>query len=203
MKSNRNKRVDAYIEQSAEFARPILQHLRGLVHQGCPEVEEAIKWSMPFFLYRGMLGNMAAFKAHCSFGFWGPGMRVLLKKDGVLDSDGMGSLGRITSLKDLPNDKTLLRYIREAVKIKEVGAPAQSRPAKPRAEAKIPVDLVAALRKNKKATATFKKFSPTNRREYIEWITKAKQSETRSRRLATTLEWLAEGKPRHWKYQQC
>ncbi len=203
MKTNRDPKVDAYIVQSAEFARPILRHLRKLVHQGCPEVEEAVKWNMPFFLHHGMLCNMAAFKEHCAFGFWGSGMRAVLKQDGIDGTGAMGSLGRITSFADLPNDKTLLRYIRTAAKLRAVGGSARLSAAKSRPAAKTPTDLAAALRKNKKAADVFAKFSPTNRREYIEWITEAMRPETRAKRLDTTLAWLAEGKPRHWKYLKC
>jgi uncharacterized protein YdeI (YjbR/CyaY-like superfamily) len=200
MKTKRDPKVDAYIELSAEFARPILRHLRKLVHQGCPAAQEAVKWSMPFFLHQGILCHMAAFKEHCSFGFWGPGMRALLKKDGLSSTGAMGSLGAITSLNDLPDDKTLLRYIREAVKFKETGGPARA--TKPRPPAKVPADLAAALRKDKKAAANFEKFTAYQRREYVEWITEAKQQETREKRMAIAIEWLAEGKVRNWKYQK-
>jgi uncharacterized protein YdeI (YjbR/CyaY-like superfamily) len=202
MKKSRDQKVDAYIERSAEFARPVLRHLRKLVHQACPEATEEIKWSMPFFLYHGIFCYMAAFKQHCGFGFRGQDMAALLKKEGHRVTDSMGSLGRITSLEDLPSDETLLRYIRTAAKLNEAGTPARPRRTKPKAAAKVPADLVAALCKNKKAATTFEKFSPSQQREYIEWITGAKQPETRAKRLATTMEWLAEGKPRHWKYQK-
>jgi len=202
MKSIRDPKVDAYIEKSAEFARPILRHLRKLVHRACSTAEESLKWNFPFFVHHGLLCYMGGFKQHCSFGFRRQGMNEILRKDGRLSSDGMGSFGRITSLADLPNDKTLLRYIREAVKLNEAGAPVRTS-LKPRPPAKPPADLMAALRKNKNAATNFKKFSPYQRREYIEWITEAKQSETRVKRLATTIKWLAEGKPRNWKYMNC
>lgn len=203
MSTRPDPRVDAYIEKSEEFARPILRHLRALVHQACPDVEETIKWGMPFFTHHGTLCMMAAFKAHCAFGFWHHGMKGVISDAGGKAEEAMGSMGRITSLADLPAKAEMLRYIRHAAKLNATGVP--SRPAvqkKPRKLA-VPPDLKAALTKNKKAAATFEKFSYSHRKEYVEWITEAKRPETRTKRLATTLEWLAEGKTRNWKYANC
>lgn len=201
-----NLQVDAYIAKSAAFAQPILKHLRALVHRGCPEVVETIKWSMPSFDYAGrILCHMAAFKAHCAFGFWHRDMEKVVAADGARGGAAMGNFGRITSVDDLPADRTMLRYIKEAAKLNAAGAPA--RPAgttrRARPEAKVPPALVAALKKNKAAAAAFGKFSPSQRREYVEWITEAKREETRAQRLATAVAWIAEGKPRHWKYLGC
>jgi uncharacterized protein YdeI (YjbR/CyaY-like superfamily) len=197
--------VDAYIAQAAPFAQPILKHLRKLVHQACPNVEETKKWIFPHFLSGGkILCSMAAFKAHATFGFWHQGMEKVLTQDGHASDEAMGLLGKITSLKELPDDRTMLRYIRTAAELNastEAGRPRAV--GKPKRELPVPADLAAALKKNKAAAETFAKFSPSHRREYIEWITEAKREETRAKRLATTLEWLAEGKPRNWKYQNC
>jgi uncharacterized protein YdeI (YjbR/CyaY-like superfamily) len=195
-------RVDTYIAKSAEFARPILRHLRTLVHESCPAAEETIKWSMPFFMHHGILCHMAAFKAHCSFGFRHQVMEKVVDEHDRKTEEGMGSFGRITSLADLPDDRTLRRYIQQAAKLMESGAPARLLP-KPKAALPVPPVLAAALRKNKAAAATFDKFSPSHRREYIEWIVEAKRDETRQKRLATTIEWLTAGKARNWKYQNC
>jgi len=197
---SKDQRIDAYIAQAAPFARPILNHLRQLVHQGNPEAEETIKWSMPFFTYRGkMFANMAAFKAHAAFGLHPHrGLAGLTDKAG----DAMGQLGRITGLADLPGDKALLASIRAAKKFHDSGAPRPAKP-KPRPAPPVPADLAAGLKRNRKAADAWEKFSPSAHREYIEWITEAKRDETRELRLATTLEWLAEGKPRNWKYQNC
>ncbi len=202
---NRDPRIDAYIAKSAAFAKPILRHLRKLVHEACPDAEETIKWSMPAFLQAGkILAGMAAFKEHCTFGFWHQGMVAVLGKDGDKEATAMGSLGRVTSLADLPSDKKLLGYIRKAAELNRSGAPARPKPAKrPAAPLEVPKDLASALKKNGAAAATFEKFSPGRRKEYIEWITEAKRDETRQKRLATTIEWLAEGKPRNWKYENC
>ncbi len=197
MSKNTDPRVDAYIAEAAEFARPILRHLRTLIHQACPAAEETIKWHSPFFVHHGILCFMSAFKQHCAFGFWRQDMRTFLQKDGA---DTRGRLRRITSLKDLPDDRTLLRYIREAAHCNEAGIPARPAP-KSKPEARPLADLTKALHQNKAAAATFKKFSPSQRREYVEWITGAKRPETRVKRLTTTIEWLCAGKPRHWKYQ--
>ena len=195
-------RVDAYIAKSAEFAQPILRHLRALVHQACPAAEETIKWGMPSFVHHGILCGMAGFKAHCAFGFWRHGLTDEIAKTGVKAGEAMGSLGRITRLKDLPGDKALLGYIRLAAKLNEAGAPARPKP-KPKPALPVPADLARELKKSAKAAKVFAGFSPSARREYIEWVTEAKQPETRAKRLATTLEWVAAGKKRNWKYENC
>lgn len=203
MPVSKDSRIDAYIAQAAPFARPILQHLRQLVHQGCPDAEESIKWSVPSFLYRGkILCNLAGFKAHATFGFWHKDMEKILAADGCKPGDAMGLLGRLTSLDDLPGDKRMLGYIRTAMQLHDAGAPTRTK-AKPRPALAEPADLADALRRNKKAATTWAAFSPSCRREYIEWITEAKRPETREQRLLTTIEWTAEGKSRHWKYQDC
>ncbi len=195
----KDPRVDAYIAKSADFAKPILNHLRKLVHADCPEVEETMKWSFPHFEYKGVLCGMASFKNHCSFGFWKG--ELLGIKDGDKAEAAMGQFGRITKLSDLPGDKVLGHYIREAVKLNESGVklPARSRP-KERQELVVPDDLASALRKNKKALPTFEKFSYSNKKEYVEWITEAKTEATRRKRLETAIEWMSEGKIRNWKY---
>jgi uncharacterized protein YdeI (YjbR/CyaY-like superfamily) len=205
-----NPKVDAYIEKAKPFAQPILEHLRKLMHKGCPDVEEAIKWSMPFFVYKGaILANMAAFKEHCSFGFWGKDMAAILKEAGVVREDGMGTLGRITSVKDLPGDKPMLGWIRQAAASVDDGTyvspiAARNRVVKaPKVAVKTPPELTAALRKNKAAAKVFDAFSPSCQREYIEWIAEAKREETRDNRIEQAVEWIAEGKQRNWKYQNC
>ncbi len=192
---SRNQQIDAYIAGVAPFARPILEHLRGLVHQACPQVEESIKWRAPHFGYRGMLCNMAAFKQHCAFGFW-KGARFTGE-----DAAAVRRLDRITALADLPDDATVLRLIGRAVALNEAGETAPSRP-KPPARPPIPVpdDLQAALAGKAEAQRAFDGFSPSHRREYIEWLYEAKTEATRGRRLAQALEWISEGKSRYWKY---
>lgn len=208
--ATRNLKVDAYIAKSAEFAQPILRHLRGLVHQACPDAVEEMKWSRPFFLHGGViLCNMSAFKAHCSFGFWGAEMGKMLAADRVLQDGGMGSLGKITSLKDLPADKAMLGYLRQAAKLIDDGrgetfVAASRRVAKaPKAAVEMPDAFRAALEKNKAAGKVFEGFSPSCKREYVEWIAEAKREETREKRIAQAVEWIAEGKQRNWKYQGC
>jgi len=200
MAAKRNPRVDAYIAKAAPFAQPILEHLRKLVHQGCLEAEEAIKWGSPFFLYRGkLLCFMAAFKAHAAFGFWGPGMKRLIAADGHAKA-GRGLLGRITGPADLPDAKVLHHYIRTAQKLHDSGAPARVKP-KPKPALPVPADLATARRQNKKAAAAWADFSSSCRREYIGWITGARRPETRVSRLRTTLAWVAAGKRQNWRYE--
>ncbi|KGI77882.1 YdeI/OmpD-associated family protein [Oleiagrimonas soli] len=190
-------RVDAYIAKSADFARPILEHLRAVAHAADKDIEETIKWGMPCFTVDGgIVCNMAAFKQHCAFNLW-HGKQVL----GESADDAMGQFGRIQKKADLPPKKELVTLLKQAVRLRREGTAApRKRAAKP--EAPVPDDLAAALKlkKHAKARATFEGFPPGQRREYIEWITEAKREATREKRLATTLEWLAEGKQRNWKY---
>jgi uncharacterized protein YdeI (YjbR/CyaY-like superfamily) len=205
-----NPRVDAYIAKAQPFAKPILEQLRELVHKGCPGVEETIKWSRPFFEYKGViLANMSGFKEHCSFGFWGAEIAAVLREAGIEHHEGMGTLGKITSVKDLPSNKQMLEWIRKAAGFVDSGAytspiAMRNRVVKaPKAAVEAPPAFAAALKKNKKAAATFEAFSPSCKREYVEWIADAKREETRDKRIAQAVEWIAEGKQRNWKYQNC
>lgn len=196
-------RIDSYIERSAEFAQPILVHLRELVHKACPDVTETIKWSMPSFEYKGLLCGFASFKNHCTFGFW---KESLLKSDAFPKiKTAMGSFGRITSLKELPKDKEIIGIIHQAMELNEKGinVPRAKNGSRDGKEVVVPEILAKALKMDKAARDTFEKFPPSCRREYIEWITEAKTDATRDKRLATTLEWLSEGKRRNWKYEKC
>ncbi len=193
----KDPRIDAYIAKSADFARPILKHLREVVHKGCPDVEETIKWSMPHFDYAGApLAGMAAFQAHCAFGFWKGSLIVPGSKE------AMGQFGRLTKLSDLPSDRILLGYVKKAARLNEEGVKAPRTVKRPKKEIPMPADLAAALKKNARARATFDDFSPSRRREYLEWIVEAKTEETRRKRLDTAVEWMADGKPRNWKYMR-
>ncbi|HWS78630.1 MAG TPA: YdeI/OmpD-associated family protein [Thermomonas sp.] len=197
----RDPRIDAYIERAAPFAQPILAHVRELVHQACPSVEESIKWGMPSFSHAGgILCGMAAFKQHASFGFW---KHALVVGEGE-PRDGMGSYGRMTSLADLPPDRTLLAHLRKAMKLNEDGVKAPTtRKSTPKPPPQAPQDLAAALAGNRAAKSVFDAFPPGCKREYIEWIIEAKRPETRAKRLAQAVGWMAEGKRRNWKYENC
>jgi hypothetical protein len=198
----RDPRVDAYIAKAADFARPILTHIRATVHAYCPDVAETMKWSMPFYEYQGgILCNMAAFKQHCAFGFW---LGKLLAIDAASET-AMGQFGRITAIKDLPTDKAFAKLIKQAMKLHDAGAKLPDR-AKPAAEKKIlevPPAFAAAVKKNRKASATFEAFSYSKKKDYVAWYTEAKSDATREKRLAQAIEWMAEGKARHWKYENC
>ena len=198
-------RVDEYISRSAEFAKPILNHLRDVVHKACPDVKEAIKWSFPNFDYAGsILCSMAAFKQHCSFGFWLGS--VMPDPDNILLTVGkktaMGNLGQIKSISDLPSEKILIKYIKEAMLLNENGVKIKKEKPVESKDIKAPRYFLDALKQNLKASDAFKKLSPSHKREYLEWITEAKTEVTRNKRMATTLEWLAEGKPLNWKYMK-
>ena len=201
----RDARIDDYIAKSADFAKPILNHLRQLVHAACPDVAETLKWSFPHFLHKGMLCSMASFKQHCSFGFWKESLILGQDKSSAkLKDQAMGQFGRITALSDLPADKVLLGYIKAAAKLNEAGVKLPPRPkSKEKRELVIPDYFMAALQKNQKALAAFEGFSYSQKKEYVEWITEAKGEDTRQRRIDTTLKWLVEGKSRNWKYMNC
>ncbi len=198
----KDPRVDAYIAGSAGFARPILKHLRRVVHAGCPDVEETLKWSFPHFLYKGILCSMAAFKGHCAFGFWKeallPGMRAVRAEAG---DPAMGQFGRITAVSDLPGEKTLIRLVKGAAALNDRGIkkPVRTRPKKDRT-LKVPDYFLSALRRNKKALMTFDGFSYSNKKDYVEWVTGARQEATRNSRLETAVAWMSKGRVRNWKY---
>ena len=203
--ATKEKEIDAYIAKSADFAKPILNHIRELVHKACPNVEEKMKWSMPFFDYKGkMLCHIASFKQHAVMGFW----KASLMKDAVLMENAkaetaMGHLGKITSLKDMPSDKKITDWIKEAMELNDTGVKLTAKP-KPAAgkEIAIPDYFTKALAKNKKAKQVFENYAYSHKKEYLMWITEAKTEETRNKRMATALEWLAEGKSRLWKYEK-
>lgn len=201
-------RIDAYIEKAADFAKPILTHLRELVHTACPDVEETWKWSFPHFMYKGaILCSMAAFKEHAVFGFWKASL--MADTDEVLtlkDRESMGHLGKLQTLKDLPKDTVLKKYIKAAMKLNEDGVklPPKSKPTeKEKKELAVPDYLTKELKKNKAAAKVFNAFSYSNKKEYVEWFEEAKTDETRNKRLVQAVEWMAEGKSRHWKYKNC
>jgi uncharacterized protein YdeI (YjbR/CyaY-like superfamily) len=205
-----NPKVDAYLTRVRPFALPIVEYLRELVHKGCPEVEETIKWSRPFFEYRGaILCNISAFNEHCSFGFWGEEIGAVVREAGVVQEGGMGSLGRITNIKDLPPSKQMLGLIRQAAAFIDRGEYTSPIAARrkvvktPKPTVEPSSELLIALKKDKKAAKVFAAFSPSAKREYVDWIADAKRQETREKRIATAVEWIAEGKQRNWKYQNC
>lgn len=200
----RDPRIDAYIAKSAEFARPILSHLGELVHAACPECEETLKWSAPSFTYRGrILCGMAAFKRHAAFGLW-QGAKVV-GRDGVSRDGAMGQFGRLTRLDDLPGKRELTGYLRQAMRLIEEGGARRplAKDPMPRPPAAAPDDLLVALARDARARAASEAFPPSARREYVEWITGAKREETRIKRLQQAVEWMAEGKRRNWKYENC
>jgi uncharacterized protein YdeI (YjbR/CyaY-like superfamily) len=187
-------RVTAYITKSADFAKPILKHIREVVHAACPEVEETIKWSSPAFVYHGsLMAGMAAFKQHCRLILW--------KAELIKGSEGatVEAIGKPTRVSELPSKRQLTSYIKQSMQVIDAGV-TKPRPRATPKQTAVPEYFVAALKKNRKALKNFDELSPSHQREYVEWITEAKRAETRDRRIATALEWLAEGKSRNWKY---
>ncbi|HMN23276.1 MAG TPA: YdeI/OmpD-associated family protein [Ignavibacteriaceae bacterium] len=202
--AQKDSRIDLYISKSADFAKPILIHLRELVHSACPDVQETIKWGFASFDYKGPMCSMAAFKKHCSFGFW----KASLMKDKTLIANAesetaMGHYGKITSLEDLPSDKKIIAHIKNAMMLNEKGIKIPPKKlTSTKKEIVVPDYFIKQLIKNKKAFTTFENFSPSHKREYVEWIIEAKTDETKNRRIQTAIEWLSESKPRNWKYMK-
>ena len=197
---SRDPRVDAYIGKAAPFARPILEKVRERIHAAAPEAVETIKWGAPGFTVDGkILLMMAAFKQHSALNFW----RGQELGDGSPKAGAMGQFGRLTSVDDLPPDDELDALIREAAALaKTAPAPRKTKHA-PKPPPEMHPEFAAALSKAPKAKAALDGFSPSARREYVEWIAEAKQDATRRKRIADALQWLSEGKRRHWKYENC
>jgi uncharacterized protein YdeI (YjbR/CyaY-like superfamily) len=194
--AKKDSRIDAYIAKAQPFAQPILKQIRKVVHAGCPEVEEDLKWSHPAFMYKGILCGMASFKHHVTFGFWNQMVGETPKV-----KEAAGQFGKLTSVDDLPPERKFVAMVKDAAKLHDAGVkPVRVKTGGPKPPIPMPDDFAAALKGNRKARTAFDAFSPSHRREYLEWITEAKQQATRDRRIATSIEWLAEGKPRNWKY---
>jgi uncharacterized protein YdeI (YjbR/CyaY-like superfamily) len=196
-------RIDAYIAKSADFAKPILMHIRQVVHQASPLITETVKWGMPFFDYKGPVCMMAAFKQHCAFGFW-KASRLndpdkLLK--GSDEEAAAGSFGRVVGLADLPSDEALTGFVLQMIQLNESGVKEPKKPSAPKAKLPMPADFDKLLRGKLAAMDNFEKFSPSKKREYLEWFAEAKSDATREKRMEQALEWIAEGKSRNWKYQ--
>ena len=199
----KDPRIDAYIDKSADFAKPILRHIRQVVHQASPLITETVKWGMPFFDYKGPVCMMAAFKQHLGFGFW-KASRLNDPNHLLQGSDeeaAAGSFGRIVTLADLPSDKALMDFVQQMIKINESGIKEPKKPSAPKAELPMPAEFDKLLRENLVAMDNFEKFSPSKKREYLEWFVEAKSDATREKRMQQALEWIAEGKSRNWKYQ--
>jgi len=198
---SRDPRVDAYIANAAPFAKPILTRIRTAVHKGCPDAQETMKWSFPHFDYKGMLCGMAAFKEHCTFGFW---KASLLAGAGMPEKgkDAMGQFGRITSVDDLPSEKQLVALVRQAARLNDEGITVVREKRAPKPMPQAPPAFLKALRANTKAKQSYDAFSPSHRREYLEWIVEAKSDATRDKRIATAVQWLEAGKSRNWQYER-
>lgn len=195
-------RIDAYIAKSATFAQPILTYLRQVIRETCPDAEETIKWGMPSFEYKGLMVGFASFKQHCALNFWKG--NIIPDPHGLLSTvggTGMGSLGKITSLEDLPSREILVYYLQEAMRLNEEGVQVPKDKTKAAKKAsETPAELIEALKKNPAAQLTYDNFPPGQKRDYDEWIAEAKTDATRQKRLADAIEWMSEGKIRNWKY---
>ena len=201
----KDPKIDQYIKSAQPFAKPILKKLRSIIHEACPDVVESIKWGMPAFEYKGPLCNIAAFKEHCVFGFWKQSLlkdpKKILQPLALHGGEAMGHLGRITSLDDIPNEKELIKLIQQSMKLNVDGVKVEKKKSDTK-PLEIPEALLKALAKNKKAKTVFDSFSPSAKKDYAEWISEAKTDATIEKRLSTAIEWITEGKKRHWKYEK-
>jgi len=200
---SKNKQVDAYIKKQTPATRPVLEKIRAAVHKACPNCEEAMKWNVPWFVYKGPLLGMAAFTKHASFGFWKG--KLLDDPDNLFDGPRRASMCtyKAETVKDLPSQTVLVKYIKAAMKLNDEGVKVPQRIGVAAKSPPVPKDLAAALKKNAKARKTYESFPPSAQRDYVIWLNEAKREETRAKRLATTIEWLSEGKKRNWKYENC
>ena len=197
---SRDPRIDAYIDKAAPFAKPILEHVRERVHAAAPEAEETMKWSSPTFTVDGkILLGMAAFKAHAALNFW----RGQELRGDAAKADAMGQFGKLTSVDDLPPNRELDALIREGAALARTAPAPRKVKHEPKPAAELHPEFAAALNANPKAKEVLEGFSPSARREYVDWIAEAKQDKTRTKRIADAIEWLSEGKKRHWKYESC
>jgi uncharacterized protein YdeI (YjbR/CyaY-like superfamily) len=199
----KDKRIDAFIAKAQPFAQPILRHIRELIHEACPDVVETIKWGMPHFDYKGVLCGMGSFKHHAVLGFWkGSLMKDKKLMENAASETSMGHLGKLTSLADLPPDRVLKAYVKEAMELNDMGARIErAKPVMGR-KVKVPASLQKAIDRNKTAAKHFETFSPSRRKDYADWITEAKTDDTREKRIKTAVEWISEGKSRNWKYER-
>ena len=199
----RDQRIDAYIAKQQDFAKPILTRIRDVVHAACPDVQETLKWSSPHFQYRGgMMCAMAAFKEHAIFGFWKGALIEGVSPNRNNGGEAMGNFGRLTSVKDLPSRTVLMSLVKQAMRLNEEGISVPKLKKAPKPDATMSSALAAALDQNRRAAGQFEKFSPSRRREYIKWIDDAKRDDTRAKRIAQAIEWIADGKGRNWKYEK-
>lgn len=199
----KDPRIDAYISKSPDFAQPILKYLREIVHEACPDVVETVKWSNPTFDHHGIMVGFSAFKQYCVLGFWKAPLLILDGKPVSKELEsGAGQFGKLTSIKDLPSRSKLVKLVKDAAKLNEEGITVERKPRPAPKHVVVPPDLIKALKLNTKARITFEGFSPSHKREYVEWIVEAKTAETRQRRVGQALEWMSEGKPRNWKYMR-
>ncbi len=204
--TKKDKRIDAYIEKAQPFAKPILKKLRDLIHSGIPDVEESIKWGMPFFEYNGPICNFAGFKEYATFRFWKYQLMTdpkgLLQEIANKGGDAMGNLGRITSITELPPDKLMIDFLKQAKKLNNEGLNLPAKKKAPYTKLEIPRYFTKALKNNKRAETVFNNFSYAHKKEYLEWITEAKTEPTRLKRIETAIAWMSEGKSRNWKYMK-
>lgn len=202
MQGKKSEEVEAYVDEAPLFAKPILNRIRKAFHFGCPDLEETIKWGMPHFEYKGVLGAMAAHKEHVTMSFWKG--QLMEDPEGIFNVVGQTQMSAIKfrALKDMPPQQILIDYVARAADMNERGVKAKKKSTRVKEKLTIPDDLLEALSKNKKARKTFDDFSYSNKKEYVEWLEEAKKVATRRKRLETAIEWMAEGKPRNWKYKK-
>jgi len=199
----RDAKVDAYIQKSPAFAQPILLHLREIIHKACPTVEEKMKWSFPHFDYKGMMCSMAAMKEYCVLSFWKASLMADSHKVfASVEEKAMGNLGKIKTVKDLPAEKVLIAYVKEAMQLNDTGVKLPSRTKTITADITVPEDFEKMLKKNKAAAGNFAAFTPGKKKEYLGWFDEAKTADTRNKRMETAIEWIAENKIRNWKYEK-
>lgn len=201
---SKNSDIDNYIAGKAPFAQEILTHLRQIIHNAAPDITETIKWRQPCFEHNGLVCSVAAFKKHVTFSFFKG--KLLNDSNNIFptsDNNELTSL-KFSVLADIPQDDILTAFIQQAIALNaDSNCKRKSTQRKDKDTLVMPNDLAAALASTPAAQSTFNNFSYSKQKDYIEWLTSAKRETTRVTRLATTVQWLSEGKARNWKYENC
>lgn len=201
----KDTRVDAYIAKQQPFAKEICTRVRAIVHEAAPDITEDIKWGHVAFMHKGIVCGLAAFKHHVVFHFWKASLLGGSHARRSTDDKTLEQLAKLKSVDELPSKSVIASLVKAAVKLNDGAVKVPKSPMaakKTKAPLRTPPSLAKALARNAKAKSTYQGFSPSHKREYVEWICDAKSVETRDRRIEQALGWMSEGKPRNWKYMK-
>src|SRR5438270_1264994 len=179
--------VNDSLANAPEGTRPILVRLRRIFRQASPKLEEAIKWGVPCYLFKGPVGGFAAYKQHVSWGLWKS--RALNDPEGLLGRGVSVMAGKITKVSEIPPAAKIIALIEQVIALNEAGIKSPKPP-----EPELPADFAAAMKKAGKAARHYAAFTPARKWQYVNWVTQAKRAETRAKRIEIAVERIGEGK---------